>query len=354
MSYKYGGVFMKKLTAVVLLMICLLSLSVLAEEGIFVVREDRGYQIFATQKELIPPPRGPVVTVYHNFGVMDADGNVIVEPIYREIFEMKESRSLFVTGNGRCGFFDENYSIVIEPVYRSAESFSEGLALVTDENYAYGFIDKDGNTVIPHTLDYARPFENGVAVVGKVDIGYYNQRFIRTGTIDKECRMISPIKYDWEEEYEVQMSQNNININGSVYKNADLEYPFINYLGYTYIPLSFYTCSHLGFATMWNPVDGLSFTPPGSMPMIGGENVYFENVLGKNDMVPGKMFKADVYKGALTIGNETYFSYDVYYPILTYNDVVYIPVLWKQGMEGLGLEYSYDLETTSLVFKPTK
>ena len=345
---------MKKLLTVFLVVMALLSTLAFAEEGIFVIGKMGDYQKFATQKQLIPPPRGPVVTVYQNFGIMDAEGNIVVEPVYREIYDFYDGRSLFVTQQGKCGYFDENFNIVIDPVYRSGESFSDGLALVTDENYAYGFIDKDGNTVIPHTLDYARPFENGVAVVGKVDIGYYNQRFIRTGTIDRECRMISPIKYDWEDEYEVQMSANNININGSVYKNADLEYPFINYLGYTYIPLSFYTCSHLGFATMWNPVDGLSITPPGSMPMIGGENEYFENVLGDNDMVPGRMFKAQLYKGSLTIAGETYTADDVYYPLLTYRDVVYIPVLWRQGMEGMGLSYSYDLETTSLVFKPIK
>jgi hypothetical protein len=150
------------------------------------------------------------------------------------------------------------------------------------------------------------------------------------------------------------MSQNNININGSVYNNDDLEYPFINYLGYTYMPLSFYTCSHLGFATTWNPIDGLGITPPGSMPMIGGENEYFANVLGENDMEKGKMFKAKLYKGSITIAGETYTAEDVYYPLLTYRDVVYIPVLWRQGMEGMGLNYTYDLETTSLVFKPIK
>lgn len=344
---------MKRILSVVLLILVLFSLSCFAEEGIFMLEKIGEYQKFATQKQTIPPPRGPVVTVYHNFGVMDGAGNVVVEPVYQEIFGFKEGRSLFKK-DGKYGFFDESFNVVIEPVYRSAASFSDGLALVTDENYAYGFIDKDGNTVIPHTLDYARPFENGVAVVGKVDVGYFDQRFIRTGTMDRECRLISPIKYSWENEYEVQMSQNNININGSVYKNADLEYPFINYLGYTYIPLSFYTCSHLGFATTWNPIDGLGITPPGSMPMIGGENEYFANVMGKNDMIPGKMFKAQLYRGSITIAGETYTADDVYYPLLTYRDVVYVPVLWKQGMEGMGLEYTYDLESTSLVFKPKK
>ena len=347
----------KKLLTIFALLTVVLSISVFAESGIFTLEKIGEYQKFATQKELIPPPRGPVVTVYRNFGIMDADGNVIVEPIYEAIGNFSDGRSLFRL-NGKYGYFDESWNVVIQPIYNGAANFSEGLSLVADENWAYGFIDTDGNTVIPHTLDYAESFKDGVAVIGKVDEGYNYNKFIRTGTMDRECRLIEPIGYKWAqnygEEYEVQMSQNNININGSVYNNDDLEYPFINYLGYTYMPLSFYTCSHLGFATTWNPIDGLGITPPGSMPMIGGENEYLANVLGGHDLEKCKMFTAKLYKGSITIAGETYTAEDVYYPLLTYRDVVYIPVLWRQGMEGMGLDYTYDLETTSLVFKPIK
>ena len=345
---------MKKF-AVTLVLVLMLCVSVFAsEEGVFVMRDLGDYKIVTTLRvpHAWPHGIGPSY-LYYNYGVTDADGNFVVEPVYQAINEFKEQRSLFKK-DGKYGYFDENWNVVIEPIYKMAQDFSEGLALTAVENRAHGFIDKDGNVVIPHTLDYAESFKDGLAVIGKVDEGDHYHTFIRTGKFDRECRQIEPIGYKWEESYEVQMSQNNININGSVYKNSDLEYPFINYLGYTYIPLSFYTCSHLGFATMWNPVDGLSFTPPGSMPMIGGENEYFANVMGKNDMIPGKMFKAQLYKGSITIAGETYTAEDVYYPLLTYRDVVYIPVLWRQGMEGLGLEYSYDLDTTSLVFKPKK
>ncbi len=348
---------MKKLFISLLLAFVILSLSAFAETGIFPLEKIGDYQKFATRKELIPPPRGPVVTVYYNFGIMDAEGNVVVQPIYEGIGTLEDDRILFKI-NGKYGFFDENLNVVIEPIYKGAAQFSEGLACVCDDNWAYGFIDKDGNTILPHTFDYAESFENGLATIGKVDVGYNGNTFIRTGKFDKEGRQIEPIKYDWlsnyGEEYDVQMSANNININGSVYKNDELEYPFINYLGYTYMPLSFYTCAHLGCATTWNPVDGLGITPPGSMPMIGGENHKFLNVLGENDMIPGKMFKARLYRGSITIAGETYTADDVYYPLLTYRDIVYIPVLWRQGMEGMGLEYTYDLESTSLVFKPMK
>lgn len=345
---------MKKKLLALLLMAVVLTATVFAETGIFKLEQIGEYQKFATRHERIPPPRGPVIDMYYNFGIMDKDGNVIVQPIYEGISGFKDGRSLFKLG-GKYGYFDENWNIVIEPKYKGAAEFSEGLALVTDENYAYGFIDKDGNTVIPHTLDYAESFKNGVAVVGKVDEGYNFNKFIRTGTMDRECRLISPIGYNWEKnygvEYDVQMSQNNINIMGTTYKNSDLEYPFINYLGYTYMPLSFYTCFSLGFATTWNAIDGLGITPPGSVAIPAKNGEIFANLLGKNDMIEGNMFKAQLYSGSVTIGGETYTAEDVYYPLLTYRDVVYVPVLWRQGMEGMGLDYTYDFESKSLVFR---
>lgn len=342
---------MKKLLAIIIFVFILCS-AVFAEDGIFKLEKIGEYQKFATQHEVIAAPRHGPLHIYKNIGIMDKDGNVVVEPMYQVINDFKDGRSLFEINN-KYGYFDENWNIVIDPIYKSGQDFSEGLALTVADGGGYGFIDKDGNTVIPHTLDYAESFKDGVAVVGKVDEGYNFNTFIRTGTFDRECRQIEPIGYKWAEnygeEYEVQMSANNIRINGSVYTNDELEYPFINYLGYTYMPLSFYTCAHLGFATTWNPVDGLGITPPGSFWKIGGENEKFANVLGENDMEPGKMFRAQLYRGSVTIAGETYTAEDVYYPLLTYRDVVYIPVLWKQGMEGMGIEYTYDLETTSLV-----
>lgn len=347
----------KKLFVSVVIVLIVMTVTAYAETGIFPLEKIGEYQKFATQHDRIPPPRGPVIDVYRNFGIMDKDGNVVVPPVYQQIHGFKEGRSLFQI-EGKYGFFDENWNVVIQPIYKGAAEFSEELACVCDDNWLYGFIDKDGNTILPHTFDYAESFQNGLAVIGKVDKGYNLNTFIRTGKVDREGRQIEPISYNWEKnyglEYDVQMSQNNININGSFYENSELEYPFINYLGYTYMPLSFYTCFHLGFATTWNPVDGLGITPPGSVAMIGGENTKFANILGKNDMVPDRMFKAQLYKGSITIAGETYTAGDVYYPLLTYRDVVYIPVLWKQGMEGMGLDYTYDFDTKSLVFTPKK
>lgn len=341
--------FMKKV--IVLLFVTLvLSLCAFAlpEQGIFLSQDLGDVQIVYTRREAIPSPHGIVYTS-EDFGVIDVDGNFIVQPIYGRISAPKEGRARFYL-NGKYGYFDENWNVVIQPSYRGAEDFSEGLALVTDDNWAYGFIDKDGNTVLPHTFDYAESFKDGLATIGKVDEGYSGHTFIRTGKFDKEGRQVEPIMYRWEDSYEVQMSLNNVRLNGHTYENEKLAYPFINYLGYTYIPLTYYGMQETGIKSEWSQKQGLVLTTHRSSEISpSNDGKPLDKLYGSNTMKKGEMFKAKVYDGALTINGETYFSYDVYYPILTCNDIVYIPVLWKQGMEGLGLKYSYDLEAKSLV-----
>ena len=154
----------KKLLIVLALIAVLLSLSAFAETGIFPLEKIGDYRKFATCYERIPPPRGPVIDMYYNFGIMDMDGNVVVEPIYEGISDFKDGRSLFKIG-GKYGFFDENWNVVIEPKYKGAADFSEGLACVCDDNWSYGFIDVNGNTILPHTFDYAESFlNNGISV----------------------------------------------------------------------------------------------------------------------------------------------------------------------------------------------
>lgn len=331
----------KRLMLTVLSFFIILSVSAFAEEGTFLLEKYGDFRKFATYHELIPTPNHGSVNYYQNFGIMDKDGNVIAQPVYELISAPAEGRALFKK-DGKYGYFDENWEEVIPAIYSHANNFSEGLACTVDAGGKYGFIDKDGNVILPHTLDYAESFRNGLATVGKVDKGYYDHTFIRTGKWDREGRQIEGIGYKWEDSYDVQMSANGVRINGTQYKNSDLSYPFINYLGYTYIPLTYRCTRKLGFACDWTKEKGLVL-----------RNVKEDagSIEGKNDMVSGKMYKASIYKGALTIGNETYFAEDVYYPILSYRDVVYIPVLWKQGMEGLGLKYSYDGEAKSLVFE---
>lgn len=47
--------------------------------------------------------------------------------------------------------------------------------------------------------------------------------------------------------------------------------------------------------------------------------------------------------GGIVRGGTVFTSDDMYYPMLYYKNVVYLPVLHRQSMEALGLEYKYEL-----------
>lgn len=335
---------MRKSLITFLVLTLLLSAFAFAEpeKGIFEVSKSGDYTIVYTTRELFPGPRQSFYR-YTGCGVIDADGNFVVEPVYASINPHKNGRALFKAENGRYGFFDEEWNIVVEPVYRGAGEFYDGRAAVTNENYAGGYIDKDGNVVIPLIYDSVYNFVDGKAWVGKGTF-YDHSRSPHTmfGEIDVNGNIVKPIKFHHNDEFDILMSENNISINGKVYKNSDFEYPYINNLGYTYIPLTWYGCRELGFSCAWSEETGL---------VISGTPEEKGNVLGKNSFENGKFYKAQLYTGTITIDGVKYTTDDAYYPILTYNDVVYFPILWKQGLDALGLSYSYDFDNNAIVLK---
>ena len=294
--------------------------------------------------------RGNKFPMYKNYGVTDKNGNVIVEQKYQGILPPGEGRSAFAI-DWKIGFFDENWNICIEPTYHlnqipfSDIYFSEGLAAVPKKDdlkaMVWGYIDRDGNEVIDFIYDSASDFKNGTAEVSLCEEVYHNTSR-KYAQIDKNGNIVRPFKfayslekdyeYLWQDPIEVQLSENLVELNGRRYKNSDIEYPFINYLGYSYIPLTYHGCRMLGINCDWTKETGVVLSGGGQMA---------EDIVGDNGMTEGVLEKASFYKGKLTINGTIYEYGDTAYPLILYKDVVYIPVLWQTGMEELGIDYSF-------------
>lgn len=328
---------MKKLFSLALLLALLCSLPVHAAETAYyneTVLPD-GSKIVYMECETIPTPQGWSAYLYNKCGVLAPDGTFLVEPVYHSIAAPVEGRALFRDAEHGYGFFDENWNIVIPAQYDSAQDFSEGLAAVGNKQRAVGYIDRDGNTAIPFRYSHGGSFKNGLAEVWISEEGYNFNTFPRAGTIDRQGNVVEPIIYRFEEStFDVLLSENRIDLNGTIYENDSLSYPFINYLGYSYIPLTYGTCRALGFSCSWSRETGLVLTSESDprAPEMGG-----------NTMKHGVYGKAKLYTGVLTIDGKTYTAGDFYYPLLFYRDIVYLPVLYREGMERLGINYSYHL-----------
>lgn len=341
----------KKILSVFLMVMMLVSNTVLvfADEITTEVLYDSGKFRIIADKYPVAAPHGTVYS-YRNYGVTDREGKFVIEPKYSSIAPPSDGRAAFRTEDGSVGFFDENWNIVIEPKYFSNGpeiKFSEGLAAVGkkhDTRYiVWGYIDRDGNEITDFVYDEARPFENGEAWVG-IDEAVFGgfQTKIKWGKIDKDGNVIQQFKfgyalgrdyeYLWQDPIDVQLSQNLVELNGTRYKNSDIAYPFINYLGYTYMPLTYYGCRLLGINCDWTPEDGVMLTSGG---------VPSEDITGYNGMTEGVYDEAMFYRGRLSINGKVYEYGDTAYPLVHYKDIVYIPVCWENGMEELGIEYTF-------------
>lgn len=339
---------MKRILLLLLALHMVCTIMVCAEETV-VICDSGDYRIVAEKYPVAAP--GRTAYMYKNYGVTDKNGKVIVPQKYEGILPPSEDRAAFVK-NGKIGFFDENWNECIEAKYYcnafpfSGISFSEGLAAVPMKDEArymlWGYIDKNGNEVIDFIYDSASPFENGKAQVGIQEEVYNYNTKMKYGKIDKDGKLIEPFKfgyalgkdyeYLWKEPIEVELSQNLIEINGRRYKNSEIEYPFINYLGFSYIPLTYYGCRMMGINCDWTKEDGVVLSSGGKAA---------EDIMGDNDMKEGILEKASFYKGKITINGKLYEYGDTAYPLIQYKNVVYIPVLWQRGMEELGINYEF-------------
>jgi len=341
---------MKKIFLLLLaFMMMFTTVSLAQQPEISIVYAGETYDIVA-ERFSIAAPHGTVYG-YRNYGVLDKEGNMIVEPKYSSIDFHKDGRAAFSTGNGNVGFFDENWNVVIEPKYFTngpAVYFSEGLAAVGKKDFnnkyiAWGYIDTQGNEVTDFIYDHVEPFFNAEARVGidEYVFGGFNTK-VKWGKIDKEGNILTPFKfgyatgsdyeYFWKEPIEVLLTENLVELNGKLYKNSDLEYPFINYFGYSYMPLTYYGARMLGINCDWTMEDGVMLTPGG---------VPSEDIIGFNGMTEGVYDQASFYKGKLSINGKVYEYGDTAYPLIHYRDVVYMPVNWENGMKELGINYTF-------------
>ena len=339
-----------RILGLVLSFVFIFNLFVFAEDTgeICVVNDLGDYKIIA--EKYYNYYRGNKFLMYKNYGVTDKEGNIIVEQKYLGILPPSEGRAAFAI-DGKIGFFDENWKVCIEPKYHlnqipfSDIYFSEGRAAVPKKDdlraMVWGYIDRDGNEVIDFIYDSASHFKNGVAEVELSEEVYHNT-IRKYAVIGKDGSIIHPFKfayslkkdyeYLWKDPIEVQLSQNLVELNGRRYENSNIEYPFINYLGFSYIPLTYYGCRMLGINCDWTEETGVVLSRGGEMA---------EDIIGDNGMTENVLEKATFYKGNLTINGTVYEYGDTAYPLIHYKNVVYMPVLWQTGMEALGIEYSF-------------
>jgi len=97
------------------------------------------------------------------WGLVAADGSVVVEPRYEAAFDCQEGR-VTVREDGRYGFLDASGTELVAPRYAFATWHQEGLAVVALED-GDGYVDLQGELAMATRFQEATVFEGGVARV---------------------------------------------------------------------------------------------------------------------------------------------------------------------------------------------
>ncbi|MGE4282887.1 MAG: WG repeat-containing protein [Clostridia bacterium] len=173
-----------------------------------------------------------IVTVGEYQGVIDKDGQYVVEPKYGFINQYSEGLAVVWNEEG-YKVLNENGQVVFESPSH-IQNFKNGRAViskqVSDEKYLYGYIDKNGEKVIELQYEHADSFVEDKALVkldegpfalidsnGKVINQYDNFYHVnnlseglmtfeekedsKTGYINEKGEVVIPARFSWGDEF---------------------------------------------------------------------------------------------------------------------------------------------------------
>ena len=126
------------------------------------------------------------VKVHGKWGFVNANDEVVVEPVYDQVFPFSEGRAVVKSGD-RFGLIDATGKQVVEVDYDHISSFSEGLATIHLEERS-GCIDRQGSVVIP--LDF---YGIGLFSEGLASFSYERSRpgnYATTGILNKQGQVV--------------------------------------------------------------------------------------------------------------------------------------------------------------------
>lgn len=137
-----------------------------------------------------------ILIINSAYGKTNSGSKTKINNLKNNITDIKKEESspllIPIKKNGLWGYSDINGNIVIEPKYREGDSFKEGLAVIKDFNEEkavnkYGVINIKGDSVIKPEYDYIKGYKNGFTVVKQGE---------KYGVLNKVGNIVIPILYD--------------------------------------------------------------------------------------------------------------------------------------------------------------
>ena len=180
-------------------------------------------------------------TLPEGIGLIDRQGKMVIPFKYGSIFPFRNGMAMVSAKQGglKYGFVDRSGKEIVAPAYHKTEDFSEGMAVVGKEvrvtssfssdegDVLYGYVDISGAEVIPLSYVYAGKFSDGMASVKKD-----GQRFF----INKKNEVV--LKPDYETSYN-SFNDGLCGVEKVYDTNFNKRYGFINKSGKLTIPFDY-------------------------------------------------------------------------------------------------------------------
>lgn len=112
-----------------------------------------------------------VVVIDGKYGMVNIDGQFVVEPKYEHISGITEGGAVFKQ-NGLFGYMNINGSIIITPRYESLSNFKNGLAVFSKDN-KYGVVDRAATVIVNAEYQDITLLDNGLIKISLSNGGFY-------------------------------------------------------------------------------------------------------------------------------------------------------------------------------------
>ncbi len=112
-----------------------------------------------------------VVVKDGKYGIIDIDGNYIVNPRYEQISEITEGGAIFKE-NGLFGYMNSDGSVIIAARYESLSNFKKGLAVFSSD-HKYGVVDRAATVVVNPEYENVSILDNGLIKISVSESEYY-------------------------------------------------------------------------------------------------------------------------------------------------------------------------------------
>ncbi len=172
-------------------------------------------------------------------GLIDIEGNILVECVYDSVWDLTESYGLcYVSLNGATGLYNSAFEMITKCLYDSFRLPHDGIITLSMNRSLYGALDiRDGSVIIPFEYEHLGNYSEGLFAAEKKVNGES-----RYGYIDRNNATVIPFIYADANDFSegvaaVEKDSKRVNTNLGVYTTKVCG--FIDEKGSVVIPFKF-------------------------------------------------------------------------------------------------------------------